>query len=95
MASPSNGSNRLARFEPIRYEECYGFWPDGMTCGPYEGNLNLRVPADPANWMDERVIARLEYPDGSARIPGTQFWLVPLDAAMKNAHHDSVNCDDW
>lgn len=32
--------------------------------------------------------AFLENPDGSMRIPGTAFWLLSLDLAMKNVEHD-------
>jgi hypothetical protein len=30
-----------------------------------------------------------ENPDGTMRLPGVAFWLLPLATAMKNAHHDN------
>lgn len=74
----------------IPYERCFSYWSDGLICASYQGHLYLDVPPDPADELYQRLLAKLEYPDGSPRLSGVQFWLVPLKVALRNAHHDTA-----
>ena len=61
--------------------------PDCMR--PYKGQLYFDVPFDEADAQYRLLAQHLEHPDGTGRIDGLRFCFVPLDIAMKNAHHDA------
>jgi hypothetical protein len=54
----------------------------------YAGQIYLNVPYDVDDYDYKRVQTFLEHPDGSMRFDGVKFWIVSLQVAMKNAHHD-------
>lgn len=80
--------------ERIPYEKCFGFWVDGLIITPYQGHLYLDMPHEPDCKLYQRVAAHLENADGTPRIPGVTFWLVPMSAAMENAHHDTEEYEE-
>lgn len=79
----------------VRYEPCYGFWPDGMICAPYEGHLYLELPTDPAGGTYRELTKQLEQGTGSRPIAAAKLWTVPHDLAMTNEHHDSPEHEEW
>ncbi len=54
----------------------------------YRGEIYIDVPYDENNPTYIQVRDYLENPDGSSRIPGLIFYLLPLEIAMRNKHHD-------
>jgi hypothetical protein len=54
----------------------------------YKGELYLDVPFDEQDGQYCLVRDYLEFPDGAMRFQGVQFYFVPLETAMENAHHD-------
>ena len=54
----------------------------------YKGQLYIDLPFDASNPKYQLLEKHLENEDGSSRIPGVYFMYVPLEEAMKNAHHD-------
>lgn len=63
---------------------------------PYEGQIYIDVPFDEKSPGYQKLSSFLEYPDGTMRLPGVLFWCLPLDVAMKNAHHDEPGFwDKW
>lgn len=55
----------------------------------YQGQIYVDVPFDEDNPVYRQVRDYLENPDGSMRFPTVIFWYLPLEVAMKNAHHDA------
>jgi hypothetical protein len=55
---------------------------------PYYGEIYIDAPYDTGNSVYLAVQAFLEHPDGSMCFDGAKFWVVSLDFAMKNSHHD-------
>jgi len=54
----------------------------------YAGEVYIDVPFDESDSQYQKVQAFLEYPDGTIRLEGVKFYVVTLEFAMKNAHHD-------
>jgi hypothetical protein len=54
----------------------------------YAGQVFIDVPFDEANPQYQKVQAFLEHPDGTMRFDDVKFYVVPLEDAMKNSHHD-------
>ncbi|MFL9913987.1 hypothetical protein PQR75_00980 [Paraburkholderia fungorum] len=54
----------------------------------YAGEVFIDVPFDAVEPQYQKVQAFLEHPDGSMRFDDVKFYVVPLQDAMKNAHHD-------
>ncbi|MBA9857229.1 MAG: hypothetical protein GXP07_24150 [Betaproteobacteria bacterium] len=54
----------------------------------YAGEVYLDVPFDRRNALYRKVQAFLEHPDGTMKFSDVGFYIVPLELAMKNAHHD-------
>jgi hypothetical protein len=66
-------------------------------CGPlasetvmrsYAGEIFINVPFNETDDQYRKVQAFLEYPDGTMRFEDVRFYVVTLQLAMKNAHHD-------
>ena len=66
-------------------------------CGPfakagrmesYRGQLYIDIPFDQSNPDYQKVERLLENEDGSMKFPQVLFLYLPLEIAMKNAHHD-------
>jgi len=74
-------------------------------CGPlaseygwesYRGQLYIDVPIDESNKQYQLICEHLDNPDGSFKIPGVEFWIFPLEEALKNKHHDEPGFwDRW
>jgi hypothetical protein len=54
----------------------------------YSGQIYIDVPYEPDNPLYQKIESFLENPDGTPKIEGTIFWLLPLEQAMENKHHD-------
>lgn len=59
---------------------------NSMSC--YQGDIYLDVPFDKADPVYQVLSNRLENPDETRKIPGVTFCYLPLEIAMRNAHHD-------
>ena len=71
----------------ILYQECAPLASENGF-GSYRGELYNDIPREK---NDERYLNlnnHLEYPDGKMKIEGIEYYYLPLEAAMKNAHHD-------
>ena len=53
------------------------------------GQLYIDVPFDEIDPSYQKLKNFLENPDGTMKISGVEFCYLPLDHAMKNAHHDA------
>lgn len=73
--------------EGIGWRECAPFASE-TTMRSYAGEVFLDVPFDRRNPLYRKVQAFLEYPDGTMRFSDVGFYIVPLELAVKNAHHD-------
>ena len=67
---------------------------NGMMC--YQGQIYIDVPFDESNSDYQKVRDYLENADGSMKMSGVKFCYLPLEMAMKNAHHDEPGFwDTW
>ena len=66
-------------------------------CGPfakvgmmesYRGQLYIDIPFDQSNPDYQKIERLLENEDGTMKFPQVLFLYLPLEIAMKNAHHD-------
>lgn len=71
----------------IAWEPC-GEFADERTMMPYLGSIYLDIPYDTEDAGYQKVTSYLENPDGSMKVKSVSYWIVPLDIAMKNKHHD-------
>ena len=55
---------------------------------PYLGNIYIDVAFDENDPQYQLVRKYLENPDGTPRNKRVRFYYLPLEHAMKNAHHD-------
>jgi hypothetical protein len=58
-----------------------------LLCG-YLGEIYIDLPFDTANAEYQKLADYLETPDGQPKNEGVIFCYLPLEAAMKNKHHD-------
>jgi hypothetical protein len=62
----------------------------------YAGEIFIDVDFDEADDRYRKLQAFLEHPDGTIRFDDVRFYVVSLDLAMKNAHHDEPGFwDRW
>ncbi len=62
----------------------------------YAGEIFIDVPFDDTDTQYRKVQAFLEHPDGEMRFDDVRFYVVTLQVAMKNAHHDEPGFwDRW
>jgi hypothetical protein len=79
----------------IEWSECGNFANENIMCG-YRGRIYIDVPFDTENPVFQKLSGYLETPDGEMKIDGVIFCYLPLDVAMKNAHHDEPGFwDRW
>ena len=74
-------------------------------CGPlaseygresYRGQIYIDVPMDETNDKYQKLCAYLEHEDGTPKNPDVSFYVLSLEIAMKNAHHDEPGFwDKW
>ena len=80
----------------IGWSPCYRIWNDGLIETPYTGEIYLDVPYELTDPRYQQLQQHLENPDETPRIPGIGFAVLPLELALKNAHHDvPEHRDDW
>jgi hypothetical protein len=81
--------------EGIGWCEC-GPFASETVIGSYAGEIFIDVPFDENDVQYRKVQAFLEYPDGTTRFDDVKFYVVTLQLAMKNAHHDEPGFwDRW
>ena len=73
--------------EKIAWKEC-GPIASENGFSSYVGQIFIDTPFDETNEEYRKLQAFLEHPDGSMRYEDVCFYIVPLEVAMKNAHHD-------
>jgi hypothetical protein len=62
----------------------------------YAGQIYIDVPYDTNDCVYQAVQQFLEYPDATMRFEDVKFWIVTLELAMKNSHHDEPGFwDKW
>jgi len=76
-----------------------------QKCGPeasesgfrsYLGEIYIDVPFDENDPQYQIVCEYMENPDGIMRDENIRFYYLPLERAMKNAHHDEPGFwEDW
>ncbi len=71
----------------IEYCNCAEFASENCMM-PYQGQLYIDVPFDENDPQYRKLAGYLENPDGSMKLPGVLFCYLPLEKALKNAHHD-------
>ncbi|XLZ72747.1 hypothetical protein ABT364_12480 [Massilia sp. SR12] len=69
------------------WQEC-GPFCDGSGTQSYRGQVYIDVPYDENLAQYGTLRDYLEHADGSMRQEGVRFYAMPLDMAMRNAHHD-------
>ncbi|WP_394754783.1 hypothetical protein [Crenothrix sp.] len=71
----------------VTWRECDHFASENGWFS-YEGQIYLDVPYDENDLKYQLVRNFLENPDGSMCFESVTLWLVPLEQAMENKHHD-------
>jgi hypothetical protein len=71
----------------IEWQECGDFASENCMCS-YLGQIYIDVPFDENDPQYQLVRDYLENLDGSMRNEQVIFRYLPLELAMKNAHHD-------
>jgi hypothetical protein len=81
--------------EGIRWREC-GQVASETVVRSYAGEIFIDVPFDETDSQYQKVHEFLEHPDGEMRFDDVRFYVVTLEVAMKNAHHDEPGFwDRW
>jgi len=76
----------------IAWQSCNGIASESFMSN-YRGQVYLDIPCDENNEQYKLANDFLENPDGSNRFDNVNFWQLPLEVAMQNAHHDEP--DFW
>ena len=92
------GRNELIAWleeQGIVYQHCAPFACEDGWEG-YRGQLYIDVPVDDSNEQFLHVDSHLCTPDNSFKIPGIGLYIVTLEQALKNKHHDEPGFwDKW
>lgn len=81
--------------EGISWSEC-GPLASEAVIRSYAGEIFIDVPFDETDAQYRKVQAFLEYPDGTALFDDVRFYVVTLQLAQQNAHHDEPGFwDRW
>ena len=72
----------------INYDVCDYAARDDVWWDGYRGQLYIDVPFDKENEQYRLLERYLENEDGTPKMEGGMFYYLPLEIAMKNAHHD-------
>lgn len=79
----------------IEWSMCGHVANENIMCG-YKGRIYIDVPFDMGNAVFQKLSDFFETSDGEMKIDGVVFCYLPLDVAMKNAHHDEPGFwDRW
>ncbi len=76
----------------VSWSSCGEFADENYMAG-YCGQIYLDVPFDKELPLYQKLEQYLEHPDGTMRFDNVRFYVLPLEMAMKNAHHDEP--DFW
>lgn len=80
----------------IAWQICAHFANECIIECCYLGDIYIDVPYDEDNPQYKLVSNYLENPDGTMRDENIRFYYLPLEVAMKNAHHDEPGFwDKW
>jgi hypothetical protein len=81
--------------EGIGWREC-GQLASETVMRSYAGEIFVDVPYDENDDRYRKVQTFLEHPDGSMRFDDVRFYVVSLQLALKNVHHDEPGFwDRW
>ncbi|MFM0009109.1 hypothetical protein [Paraburkholderia sediminicola] len=81
--------------EGVEWCEC-GPFASETVMRSYAGEIFINVPYDETDDHYRKVQTFLEYPDGTMRFDDVGFYVVTLQIAMKNTHHDEPGFwDRW
>ena len=62
----------------------------------YSGQIYIDLPYDPNEKRCKLLEEFMALPGDAPRWPGAKLWLVPLEVAKANAHHDKPGFwDEW
>lgn len=79
----------------IEWQPC-GEMANENTMVGYLGRIYVDVPFDQTDPEYQKLAGYLETPEGEMKLPGVKFCYLPLEMAMKNAHHDEPGFwDRW
>ena len=71
----------------VTWLSCGGF-ADENYMASYAGQVYLDVPFEKDLPLYQTLETYLEHPDGTMRFENVRFYVLRLEIAMKNAHHD-------
>jgi hypothetical protein len=71
----------------IEWRESGHIANENMMCG-YRGRIYVDVPFDLENILFQKLSEHFETTEGEMKITGVAICYLPLEVAMKNAHHD-------
>ncbi len=71
----------------INYQPCDAVASENCMVS-YQGQIYVDVPYDETDKQYQLVRGYLENPDGTMIFATVTFWVLPLENAMINAHHD-------
>lgn len=72
----------------IGWRMCGGFADENSMVSGYYGRIYIDVPFDTNDPVYQKLSNYLETPEGEMKLAGVKFCYLPLEMAMKNAHHD-------
>lgn len=72
----------------IEWQMCGHVADENSMVGGYHGRIYIDVPFDTADPVYQKLSGYLETPEGEMKLEGVKFCYLPLEMAMKNAHHD-------
>jgi len=70
----------------IPFQNCAPEASSWYSC--YLGDIYIDIPFDESDPQYQHLRDYLENPDGTMRDESIHFYILPLERAMKNAHHD-------
>ena len=80
----------------ISWQICGHFANECIIECPYFGDIYINVPYDESDPQYQFVRDYIEYPDETLRDENVRWYYLPLEIAMKNAHHDEPGFwDKW
>lgn len=72
----------------IAWQLCGPVASEHGFAGPYLGDIYIDVPFDENDPQYQLVRDYIENPDETMRYENVRWYYLPLEIAMKNAHHD-------
>ena len=72
----------------IEWQMCGYVANENSMVDGYHGRIYIDVPFDTEDPTYQKLSDYLETPEGEMKLAGVKFCYLPLEKAMKNAHHD-------